>query len=144
MFQLRGKSYFLDFLQKIFNNIHNRSSLFSGNKTLSTLMFKNANQGDKHPTDQLCTLVYSWGSDDVFFCCWHAIQLVFLPSIVPLRRKMVVYCCYVNLWSMFMVSPFWIFRGELWGQITYSSYFHHKEYVLGIYFLSWLPLKKVK
>ena len=28
--------------------------------------------------------------------CWHAVQLVFLPPIVPLRGKRVVYCCYVN------------------------------------------------
>ena len=42
------------------------------------------------------------------FFCWHAIQLVFLPPIVPLRGKRVVYCCYVNLWSMSMASPLWI------------------------------------
>ena len=33
---------------------------------------------------------------DNFFCS-HAIQLVFLPPIVPLRGKRMVYCCYVNL-----------------------------------------------
>ena len=32
-----------------------------------------------------------------FLFCWHAIQPVFLPSIVPFRGKRVVYCCYINL-----------------------------------------------
>ena len=55
------------------------------------------------------------------FFCWHAIQLVFLSPIVPLRGKRVVYCCHINLLSMSMASPFWDFRGELWGQITCST-----------------------
>ena len=42
------------------------------------------------------------------FFCWHAIQLVFLPLTVSLRGKWVVYCYFVNLWSMSMASPFWI------------------------------------
>ena len=50
----------------------------------------------------------------IFFCCWHAIQLVFLSPLIPLKRSREVYCCFVNLWSMSMATPFMILkvRGE--------------------------------
>ena len=51
---------------------------------------------------------FLWAPSDSYNCfCWHAIQLVFLPHIVPLRGKRLVYCCFVNLWSMSIASSFW-------------------------------------
>ena len=47
------------------------------------------------------------------FLCWHPIQLVFLPHLIPLRGSRVVYCCFVTLLSMSMAPPFLILRWEL-------------------------------
>ena len=86
------------FLRSLLERISREKSL---SRTMAILFYDLHFQFKRQLTLALLPTVNGWtslhwrGLENLF--CWNAIQLVFLPPIVPLSGKRVVYCCYVNL-----------------------------------------------
>ena len=68
-------------------------------------------------------MVHFWNENEIETFFWHAIQLVFLPPLIPSRGSRVVYCCFVTLWSMSMAPPFLILRWVV--RTDHPLKFHH-------------------